>query len=279
MYNNISLEHALLIKFKRSSMMKRLAWIASYLLVFALLVGCSVGTTNDTYTKVKESGVLLVGTEGTYKPFSYHDEKTNKLTGFDVEVAREVGKRLGLKVEFKEIPWDGLLTSLSSRKIDMVANQVGIKPERQKKFDFSSPYTISYAQIVVKNDNKTITSLKDVKGKKAGQTTTSNYGKMAQDAGATIVPYEDMMSAMRDVAAGRIDLSMNDRLAIAEMMKKTNLPLKTVGEQVEKSSSAFAFPKESKKLVDEANKVLEDMKKDGTLAKISIKYFGIDASK
>ncbi|WP_028775589.1 transporter substrate-binding domain-containing protein [Shimazuella kribbensis] len=260
-------------------MMKRLIWIASYLLVFSFLVGCSVGTTNDTYTKVKESGVLLVGTEGTYKPFSYHDEKTNKLTGFDVEVAREVGKRLGLKVEFKEIPWDGMLTSLSSRKIDMVANQVGIKPERQKKFDFSSPYTISYAQIVVKNDNKTVTSLKDVKGKKAGQTTTSNYGKMAQDAGATIVPYEDMMSAMRDVAAGRIDLSMNDRLAIAEMMKKTKLPLKTVGEQVEKSSSALAFPKESKKLVDEVNKALEDMKKDGTLAKISIKYFGIDASK
>ncbi|MXQ55089.1 transporter substrate-binding domain-containing protein [Shimazuella alba] len=259
--------------------MKRLKWIAPILLVFALVAGCSVGTTNDTYTKVKESGVLLVGTEGTYKPFSYHDEKTNALTGYDVEVAREVGKRLGLRVEFKEIPWDGMLTSLSSKKIDMVANQVGIKPERQKKFDFSTPYTISYAQIVVKNDNTSIKTLQDVKGKKSGQTTTSNYGKMAQDAGATIVPYEDMMSAMRDVAAGRIEMSMNDRLAIAEMMKQTKLPLKTVGEPVEKSSSAFAFPKDSKKLVDEVNKALEDMKKDGTLAKISNKYFGIDASK
>lgn len=259
--------------------MQRLKWFASVLFAFLLLAGCNVGTTNDTYTKVKESGVLLVGTEGTYKPFSYHDEKTNDLTGFDVEVAREVGKRLGLTVQFKEIPWDGMLTSLSSRKIDMVANQVGIKPERQKKFDFSTPYTISYAQIVVKNDNETIQSIKDVKGKKAGQTTTSNYGKMAQEAGATIVPYEDMMSAMRDVAAGRIDLSMNDRLAIAEMIKQTHLPLKTVGEQVEKSSSAFAFPKESEKLVNEVNNVLEDMKKDGTLAKISNKYFGLDASK
>jgi cystine transport system substrate-binding protein len=259
--------------------MQRLKWLAPIVLTFLLLAGCSFGTTNDTYTKVKESGVLLVGTEGTYKPFSYHDEKSNKLTGFDVEIAREVGKRLGLTVQFKEIPWDGMLTSLSSRKIDMVANQVGIKPERQKKFDFSTPYTVSFAQIVVKNDNKTIQSINDVKGKKAGQTTTSNYGKMAQEAGATIVPYEDMMTAMRDVAAGRIDLSMNDRLAIAEMMKQTKLPLKTVGEQVEKSSSAFAFPKESKKLVDEVNKALEDMKKDGTLAKISNKYFGTDVSK
>jgi cystine transport system substrate-binding protein len=258
--------------------MKRLQAFIAIVITAALVVGCSVGTTNDTYSKVKDSGVLYVGTEGTYKPFSYHDEKTNKLTGYDVEVAEEVAKRIGIKIQFKELPWDGMLTSLSSKKIDMVANQVGIKPERQEKFDFSTPYTVSYAQIVVKKDNNTITSLKDVKGKKAGQTTTSNYGKMAQDAGATIVPYEDMMSAMRDVAAGRVDLSMNDRLAIAAMMKETNLPVKTVGEQVEKSLSAFAFPKGSEKLVAEVNQAIAEMKKDGTLAKISQKYFGMDVS-
>jgi cystine transport system substrate-binding protein len=258
--------------------MKRLQIFLFVMFVGILVAGCSVGTTGDTYSKVKESGVLLVGTEGTYKPFSFHDEKTNELTGFDVEVAREVGKRIGIKIEFKELPWDGMLTSLASKKIDMVANQVGIKPERQEKFDFSTPYTVSYAQIVVKKDNNTIQSIKDVKGKKAGQTTTSNYGKMAQDAGATIVPYEEMMSAMRDVAAGRVDLSMNDRLAIAEMMKETNLPLKTVGEPVEKSLSAFAFPKGSEKLVAEVNRALTEMKQDGTLAKISQKYFGMDVS-
>ncbi len=259
--------------------MKHWKWISSIVLIFALLTACSVGTSNDTYTKVKESGVLLVGTEGTYKPFSFHDAKTNALTGFDVEVAREIGKRLDLKVEFKEIPWDGMLTSLSTKKIDMVANQVGVKPERQKRFDFSTPYTVSYAQIVVNKDNTSIKSVNDVKGKKAGQTTTSNYGKMAQDAGATIVPYEDMMSAMRDVAAGRIDLSMNDRLAIAEMMKETKLPLKIVGQPIERSVSAFAFPKGSSKLVSEVNKALADMQKDGTFAKISKKYFGEDVSK
>jgi L-cystine transport system substrate-binding protein len=259
--------------------MKHLKWLVPFILAFTLVSGCCVGTTNDSNTKVTESGVLVVGTEGVYKPFSFHDPKTNALTGFDVEVARELAKRMKLKIEFKEIPWDGMLTSLSTRKIDMVANQVGIKPERLERFDFSDPYTVSYAQVVVRNDNTSIKSITDVKGKKAGQTTTSNYGKMAQEAGATIIPYEDMMSAMRDVSAGRIDLSMNDRLAIAEMMKVTKLPLKIVGEPVERSSSAFAFPKGSDKLVAEANKALGSMKKDGTLAKISEKYFGIDVSK
>lgn len=259
--------------------MKHWKWILSFVLVFSLIAGCSVGTNNNTSSQVTKSGVLIVGTEGTYKPFSYHDPKTNDLTGFDVDVAREVGKRLGLKVQFKEIPWDGMLTSLASHKIDMVANQVGIKPERLKRFDFSTPYTVSYAQIVVNKDNTTIHSVKDVKGKKAGQTPTSNYGQMATNAGASIVSYDDMMSAMRDVAAGRIDFSMNDRLAIAEMLKDTHLPLKTVGEPIERSESALAFPKSSSQLVAKVNKALADMQKDGTLASISKKYFGMDVTK
>ncbi|SEN36202.1 transporter substrate-binding domain-containing protein [Lihuaxuella thermophila] len=260
---------------KRSGMIS----IALGLALFLFVSGCSVNQQGDLLSTIKDRGTIRIGTEGTYKPFSFHDEKTNELTGFDVEVAKEVAKRMGVKAEFVEIPWDGMLTSLQTKKIDMVANQVGIKPERKEKFDFSSPYTVSYAQIVVHKDNQEIKGIEQVKGKRAGQTPTSNYGKMAKDAGATIVAYEDMMSAMKDVAAKRIDFSMNDRLAIAEMLKTTKLPLKTVGEPMEKSESAFPVPKGNPELVKEINKALESMKKDGTLAKISQKWFGQDVSK
>ncbi|MBA4495723.1 transporter substrate-binding domain-containing protein [Paenactinomyces guangxiensis] len=254
-------------------------WIAMGLAVFILLSGCSVNKEGVLLSKIKERGTLRIGTEGTYKPFSFHDEKTDQLTGFDVEVAREVAKRMGVKAEFVEIPWDGMLSSLQTNKIDMVANQVGIKPERKEKFDFSNPYTVSYGLIVVHKDNQEIKGVEQVKGKRAGQTPTSNYGKMAKEAGATIVAYEDMMGAMKDVAAKRIDFSMNDRLAIAEMLKETHLPLKTVGEPMEKSESAFPVPKGNPDLVKEINKALESMKKDGTLGKISEKWFGEDISK
>jgi cystine transport system substrate-binding protein len=259
--------------------MKRAAWWMALTLLLSLMVGCSVQKKGDLLSGIKERGTIRIGTEGTYKPFSFHDEKTNELTGFDVEVAREVAKRIGVKAEFVEIPWDGMLTSLQTKKIDMVANQVGIKPERLKKFDFSKPYTVSYAQIVVKSDNQSIRGIKDVKGKKAGQTPTSNFGQMAQKAGAEIVAYEDMMSAMRDVAAGRIDFSINDRLAVAEMLKTSKLPLKTVGEPMDRAESAFPVPKGNPELIAEINKALDNMRKDGTLTKISMKWFGEDITK
>jgi L-cystine transport system substrate-binding protein len=249
------------------------------LMVVVQLTGCSVQTDGDLLSQIKERATIRIGTEGTYKPFSFHDPKTNQLTGFDVEVAQEVAKRLGVKAEFVEIPWDGLLTSLQTGKIDMVANQVGIKPERQEKFDFSKPYTISYAQLVVHQDNQTIRTIEDIKGKKAGQTPTSNYGKMAEEHGAQIVAYEDMMGAMQDVAAKRIDLSLNDKLAIAEMLKNNDLPLKVIDIQSDRAESAFPVQKGNADLVKAINKALDEMEKDGTLAKISKKWFGTDVTK
>jgi cystine transport system substrate-binding protein len=156
-YLSKSQKHTRLLGFRKEFPMKRTFTYLLMLLIAMIATACSVQTPKtegDLYDQVKKRGTLIVGTEGTYKPFSYHDEKTNELTGFDVEVAKEIGKRLGVKVEFKEIPWDGMLTSLQTRKIDMVANQVGIKPERKEKFDFSQPYTISYAQIFVHQDKQ-----------------------------------------------------------------------------------------------------------------------------
>ncbi|MFC7440911.1 transporter substrate-binding domain-containing protein [Laceyella putida] len=260
--------------------MRRMFVIFLAFALFSVMVaGCSVQKQEDLLSQIKERGTIRIGTEGTYKPFSFHDEKSGKLTGFDVEVAEELSKRMGVKAQFVETPWEGMLTSLKTGKIDMVANQVGIKPDRQKIFDFSKPYTVSFSQIVVHQDNQDIKSIKDVKGKKAGQTPTSNYGQMAKDAGAELIAYDDMMGAMKDVAAKRIDLSINDRLAVAEMLKTVDMPLKTIDVAADRSESAFPVPKGNEALINEINKALDSMRKDGTLTKISQKWFGQDITK
>ena len=125
--------------------MKKFAALLSLLLAFTVvLAACGSSSKNeanngdnkssqgDLYNKVKKDGVLTIGTEGTYPPFTFHDDK-QKLTGFDVELAQEVAKRLGVKAEFKETQWDGMFAGLDAKRFDMIANEVGIREDRQKK--------------------------------------------------------------------------------------------------------------------------------------------------
>jgi cystine transport system permease protein len=140
--------------------------------VAVLLTACgSSGSGNP----VESSGVLRVGTEGVYAPFSYHDPATGQLTGYDVDVARAVGEKLGVNVEFVETPWDSIFAALEANRFDVVANQVTITPERQQKYDLSEPYSIGEGVIVTRADDDSITSLADLRGKRAAQSTTSNW--------------------------------------------------------------------------------------------------------
>lgn len=128
----------------------------SVLAVTTLAIGIVAGCGKEekkiqlvkTLQKIKQSGELVIGTEGTYPPFTFHDS-SNKLTGFDVELSEEVAKRLGVKPVFKETQWDSLLAGLDAKRFDMVANEVGIREDRQKKYDFSKPYISSSAALVI----------------------------------------------------------------------------------------------------------------------------------
>lgn len=110
------------------------------------------------------AGTLTVATEGTYRPFSYHDE-SGDLVGFDVEIAEAVADELGLKVSFQETQWDAIFAGLDAGRFDVIANQVSINPEREEKYLFSEPYTVSPGVIVVNEDDDSITSFADLAGK------------------------------------------------------------------------------------------------------------------
>ena len=229
----------------------------------------NTSTEKDLYTQVKDSGVLTIGTEGTYPPFTFHDD-SNKLTGFDVEVAKEVAKRLGVKAEFKETQWDGMFAGLDAKRFDMIANQVGIRPDRQEKYDFSDPYAQSSGVLIVNENNNDIKSFKDLKGKSSAQSLTSNYADIAKKNGAKLTGVEGFTQAAELIAAKRVDATVNDKIAFLDYKKqKPDAPLKVVATVDDVSQMGLMFRKDSGKLVEEVNKALKEMKADGTTAKIS----------
>ncbi|MED1914748.1 amino acid ABC transporter substrate-binding protein [Bacillus thuringiensis] len=229
--------------------------------------------------KVKADGKILIGTEGTYAPFTFHDQ-SGKLTGYDVEVVTEVAKRIGVEPMFQETQWDAMFAGLDSKRFDVVANQVGIRPDRQEKYDFSNPYTVSTAVLVTHKDNTTVKGFEDIKGLKAAQTLTSNLTDIAKKNGAEIVGVEGFNQAIDLLVSKRVDITINDGISLLDFMKqKPDVPIKIIAKDPNVAKNGFLFRKGSTELVDAFNKALDDMTKDGTLAKISEKWFGADVSK
>lgn len=242
----------------------------------ALLTSSLAGENLDA---IKSAGVLKIGTEGTYAPFTYHD-KDNKLVGFDVEIGEAVAEKLGVKPEFVEGKWDGLIAGLDAKRYDAVINQVGITEERQKKFNFSNPYIVSKVVLIVKDDNDAIKDFADLKGKKAAQSLTSNYGQQAKDAGAELVGTDGFDQSIQLVLTGRADATLNDSLSYLDFKKKQpDAPVKVVASQENATSSGVILRKGDEELVAAVNKALDEIKADGTYDKISQKYFGQDVSK
>lgn len=262
--------------------MKKSILLAGALCLFlGFLSACGSSSGKDAeQNSTGDSGkkVLTIGTEGTYKPFSFKNLKTGKLTGYDVEVAKEVAKRIGMKPKFVLTPWKSMFGALNSKRFDMIANQVGINPQRKEHYAFSLPYTYSGAKVIVNKDNTTIHGWDDLKGKVVGTTKGSNYAKYAKAAGAKLKFYKGIDQVLTDLQAKRIDAALNDRLFILTQLDSKN-NLKAVGDISHKSKTAFMFrQKGSKDLIKKVNKALKAMKKDGTLKKISEKWFGANVS-
>ncbi|GGJ19280.1 hypothetical protein GCM10010052_15790 [Paenarthrobacter histidinolovorans] len=141
---------------------------------------------DTSLSDVKSKGELVIATEGTYRPFSFHAEGAGDLTGFDVEIAKAVAEKLGVKASFQETQFDGIFAGLDSKRFDTIANQISINDDRKAKYEFSAPYTISTGVVVTKSDNSSINSFADLKGKTTAQSLTSNFYKMAVEAGANV---------------------------------------------------------------------------------------------
>lgn len=241
---------------------------------------------NSRWAEIEESGEIVVGTSGTLIAASYFDgeeETENQLTGYDVEVMREIAQRLGFDVKFEIMGIDSMLPAIKSGRIDLAVNDIEATEKRKEEFNFSDPYKYSYTTMVVrKEDNSGIHSLEDLEGKKYGGGATTIFGQIAEHFGAEIITYGNAPNEayLRDVHNGRTDVIINDYYlskfgvaAFPDFDIHLHPDLK-----IHPTEQAVVIPKDEDELTEKINEAIQEMREDGTLSELAIKFYQEDAS-
>ncbi|WP_368652722.1 transporter substrate-binding domain-containing protein [Ornithinibacillus sp. 4-3] len=264
-------------------------WLCLFIFMSVLLItACSNSSDGDKnrWEEIEEAGEIVVGTSGTLIAASYFDgeeETEDQLTGYDVEVMREIAKRLDLDVKFEIMGIDSMLPAINSGRIDVAANDIEATDKRREEFNFSEPYKYSYTTMVVrKEDNSGINSLEDLEGKKYGGGATTIFGQIAEHFGAEIITYGNAPNEayLRDVHNGRTDVIINDYYlskfgveAFPEFDIHLHPDLK-----IHPTEQAVVIPKDEDELTEKINEVLAEMREDGTLSELAKKFYIEDAS-
>ncbi|PAV28103.1 amino acid ABC transporter substrate-binding protein [Virgibacillus profundi] len=288
--------------------MKRFKLLFALLVIFAVLSACGESnedntsgevddsaekesdaeenTTDERWADIQDAGELVVGTSGTLIAASYYDgeeESEDQLTGYDVEVMREVAKRLDLDVSFEIMGIDSMLPAIQSGRIDVAANDIEPTDKRKEAFNFSDPYKYSYSTMAVReSDNSGIETLEDLEGKKAGGGATTIYSQIAEHFGAEVVTYGNAPNEayLSDVSNSRTDVVINDYYltkfgvgAFPDFDLHLHPTLK-----FHPTEQAVVIPKDADQVTEEINAVLNEMREDGTLTELAIKFYEEDAS-
>ena len=238
------------------------------------------GETKDALARLKEKGRLVIGTEGNWSPWTYHDD-TDKLTGFDVEIGRLIAEKLGVEADFQEAPWDSLLAGVDAERFDIICNGVGFTEERAKSYSFTIPYGYTNQVLVVAEDNGDILTVDDLKGKKTANSASSTYAALAESYGAELVPVDTLGETVDLLQQGRVDATLNSQVSIGDYLKEhPEAKIKVV--QV-LPGEAVAYPlkkgEDTKTLVETIDGILKAAMEDGTIGKLSMQFFGVDITK
>ncbi len=230
---------------------------------------------------IKKRGYITVGTEGTWSPYTYHDENDD-LVGFEVEVAEYIADYLGVDIKFTETAWNSIFAALDAGQIDIVANSVAKTEERTAKYDFSTPYNYSQYAIMTLADNDEIQSLEDVKGKVSSNDPTSNIGKFAEASGVVFDEVKEAAQAISEVLNGRAELTFSTTIGFADYFK--NHPeeqslFKIIIVSDPSPTGYIPALKGNTELIAAIDEALDQARKDGTLSALALKYFGVDTTK
>lgn len=237
--------------------------------------------TEDQLAQIQKKGELVVAMEGTWSPWTYHDE-SDQLVGYDVEVANLIAEKLGVKAVFVEGEWDGLFAGLDAGRYDIVINGVEITEERGEKYDFTDPYAYIRTAIVVNGSNDEIQSFEDLNGKNTANTISSTYAELAESYGATVTGVDDLNQTFELLLSGRIDATLNAELTYYDYMKAhpdRDLKIAALTEEASLVSIPLRKGAQSESLREAINRAIAEISESGELTKLSEKYFGSDISK
>ena len=256
--------------------MKKLLLLMSCLVLSLVAANAFAG--DGSWDKVKKEGKLVIGLDDSFPPMGFR-QADGKLVGFDIDAAEEVGKRLGIKIDWQPTAWDGVIHSLDAKKFDCIWNGMTITEERAKKVTFSKPYFMDGQIAIVIFKEKRFKSLADLKDFKAG-TQKGSSGLQAVKKLATapieLKEYEDYPKALLDLEAGRIDVVVVDNVTGRDMIAKRPGKFKLIPGMISKEPFGVAFRKGDGDLREKVQQTLDKMVKDGAMAKISRKWFGED---
>lgn len=265
--------------------MKPLSFVRLALGSLSLIAGLGLATQaaagENLLAQIKHRGTLVVGLEGTYPPFSFQDQSGN-LSGFEVDFSRALAQQLGVKVKIAPTKWDGILAALESKRLDVVINQVTITPERRNKYDFSAPYTVSGIQVLArKGEAGRFQKPQDLNGKKVGVGLGTSYEQWLKSnvPGAQVRTYDDDPTKYQDLRAGRIDAILIDRLAAFDLANKTGGLMVPAGKPFARQEAGVAMRKGNPELVAAVNQAIERLRHNGTLTRLSMKWFKADVTR
>ena len=236
---------------------------------------------DDLLSKIQEKGEIVIAMEGTWVPWTYHDEADN-LVGYDVEVAQQIADRLGVKATFVEGEWDGLLAGLDAGRYDMMVNGVEMTEEREAKYDFTDPYGYIRTAIIVNGDNEEITAYEDLEGKSTANTISSTYAELAESYGAEVTGVDDLNQTFELLLSGRIDATLNAEVTYYDYMKEhpeANIKIAALTEEASHVAIPLRKGAETESLRAAINEALAELDEEGILSELSEKYFGSDISK
>ena len=256
--------------------MKKL--IALALALMLALTVAAVAESADLLSQIRERGTLIIGTEGNWAPWTYHDEN-DVLTGFDIEIGTLIAQGLGVEPEFMETDWDSILAGVDSGRFDIACNGVGYTKTRAEKYSFSEPYVYTEIVLVVRGDNEDIHSVDDLDGRTTANTASSTFAAIGKRYGATVTPVNTLTETIMLVEQGRVDATINAKGSIDDYLgEHPDANIKVV--QVLDEGEPVAYPvrkgEETETLVAAINEILEQARQDGTLSALSVKYFGQD---
>ena len=261
--------------------MKKVLCVLMALAMLASIPMSLAEESKDLLARIQEKGEIVIATEGTWAPWTYHDEN-DVLVGFDVEVAQKIAEKLGVKATFEEVAWDGIFAGLDSKRYDIAANGVEITEERAEKYDFSAPYAYIRTAIIVRGDNDAINSFEDLKGKTTANTLASTYALLAESYGANPIGVDDLNQTIELLLAGRVDATLNAEVSLYDFLKvhpDANIKMAALSEDASLVSIPVRKGEDRATFLAAVNEAIEQLHAEGVISELSVKYFGSDITR
>ena len=254
--------------------------LTAALLALLMLLTAAAAMADSGLETIQSKGTLVIATEGNWSPWTYHDGN-GVLTGFDIEIGTLIAERLGVKPEFKEVPWESILAGVDQNRFDIACNGVGYTEERAEKITFSDPYVYTEAVLVVRKDNQDINTLEDLQGKTTSNSPNSTYAMKAEEMGASVQYVDTLGETMMMLEQGRVDATINAKSSVDDYLREhpdANIRIALIfpGEPV-----CYPVRKgaETETLIAAVNEILAKARENGTLKELSERYFGQDLTK